>query len=415
MNPIKLLFILLFILIKVEASPSPDTNAVLKLEDQIDNKSLEIDTSSILTEDKIKEVKEYIAYMEALLKKNNVEFSKQAIAEKNKIDKEINDKLNDLKDKLEQKEKDIAEQKKKKTYLTWGIVGVLLFLIPTIFSFLLMRNNKKSKQKNLELESKNKEVEKAYSDIKSSINYANRIQTSVLVKQDVLNGYVEDSFILLKSKEKISGDFYFFAEVDNKLVVAIVDCTSEGVAGAFLTMMWLSFLKEIVKKQRITSPAEILKLMDVSVKDALSKNAETAFEDGMYMSIVCLDKGNDKIEFSGANQPLYYIENKLLKVIKGVSKTVGVKQDDKSSVEFLNHTLRLSSITQFYVFTHGYYNQLGGVKTKRYSESRFSDFIFENHLKSNEDQKNNLEKEFEVWRKEFDQTEDILIIGVKIN
>jgi len=416
MNSIKRYISSVLILIVCSSSfASDDEDVIVKLENQIEDKSLQIDTSSILTEEKINEVKEYIAYMEALLKKNNVGFSKPAIAKKSKIDEEINAKLLSLKKKLQAKEKAIQKQKEKNKFLVWGIAGVSLFVIPIILSFLLSRNNKKSKAKNLELESNNKEVEKAYSDIKSSINYANRIQSSVLVKQEILNKYVSDSFIFFEPKEDVSGDFYFFAEIEGKMIVATVDCASEGVAGAFLTMMWLSFMNEIVKRQKVTSPSEILKIIDERICDSLSKNTESTFEDGMIMSIVTLDKEQDVIEFSGANQSILYVENNKLQKVEGVNRTVGISQKIDNKIEFENHTLKLSTVSHFYIYTHGFYTQIGGENKKRYSEKRFTDFIFDNHSKSINEQKALLKKEFDGWKKEFDQTEDVLVIGVKLD
>ena len=405
---VNILSFVFFLICSISFADSEPKNN--KIEDDILGKSIQIDTTSQLSEEKIKEVKDYIAYMEALLKKNNVGFSKQALAKKSTIDKEIKEKLEKLKAKVKEREEAIKSAKTKSLLLKFGIGGVIVFLIPTILSVLVIRNNKKSKQKNTELAEKNEEVERAYSDIKSSLNYANRIQNSVLLKKEKLNELVSESFILHQPKDEVSGDFYFFAEIDNKIIISIVDCTSEGVAGGFLTMMWLSFINETVKKEKILEADKILSKINQKVQNSLSTNADVKFEDGMDMAVLVYDKTTKKAEFSAAAQNLFFTKKFETIKIKGDAKIIGLTDVD---YKFSKTEIDIEEGSVAYMSTSGVINMLGEQTQKRFSEDRVLSLLRGVNKYDLATQEGKIKSEINTWKGEFEQTEDVLILGVK--
>ena len=382
-------------------------------ENELDNKSSKIDSSASLTKDELEEVKNYISYMEAVLKKNSVGFSKKAIQKDGIVEDELNQKLDDLKSKVKAKEEEVESEKLKSTYLTWTIAGMFLFLIPSILSIIMFRNNNKTKKKNSLLDQKNNDISQAYLNIKSSIEYAKRIQNSVLSKPEILTSYVEDSFIYYKPKDIVSGDFYWFSQVENKLIVAVVDCTGHGVSGAFMTMMGISFFNEIVNESKVTKPEKILLELESKLEAIVNTRKKTATRDGMKVSLVVLDKEKGEFSFAGAKSECHIIENNKLKTIKGSLRGVGGFSKNKK-ISFTTTSIDLSKVKSFYIFSNGYYDQFDTEKSKRITKKGFKKLLLDNHKKSLADQKSILESEMKKWMGESSQIDDMLILGVKI-
>lgn len=393
--------------------PNEASSVVSGLKNEMEGKAIEVDTSTALTDQELTEVKQYIAYMEALLKKKDVQFSKEAIQQNEVVKQELDKKLTELKVKVQQREEKIATQKKKNLYLKWGIGGLSLFLIPSMLAFVLGKNNAKTRKKNITLEQTNKEIEEAYSSIAASINYAKKIQTSVLVKKEILDEYVQDSFILFKPQDIVSGDFYWFSEVKGTFVIAAVDCTGHGVAGAFMTMMGISFLNEIVNEEQKTHPSEILEAMHDKVLQSLTKRGGGNTQDSMQIAIVTMDKAKDSIRFSGANSKIAYKNQDGLAWLKFIAISIGETDTQEKSTPYVTTEMPLSSIDTLFLFTNGYYDQLGGEDQKRFGRKRFFKLLEESSDSCAQIQ-TRLEQEMQLWMDGEKQTDDMLVMGIKI-
>jgi serine phosphatase RsbU (regulator of sigma subunit)/ligand-binding sensor domain-containing protein len=328
---------------------------------------------------------------------------------------------------------------------TWAYIGLAILIVLLIWGIvrLSVRRLRKQKEylekvvkertaeirtKNTELEQQKEEIEAQRDEIEvqrdkieeknknitASITYAKRIQEAMLPLKDKIEQSFDDYFILFKPRDIVSGDFYWFAQKNNKSIFTAVDCTGHGVPGAFMSMIGSEILTTIVN-QGITIPAEILDYKNRYVRKAL-KQGQTDNQDGMDMSLCTIDKLNKSIEWAGAKNPLIYIKNKELFHIKGDMQSIGghqmVKKKDK---KFSNHTISYAdATTYFYIFTDGFQDQFGGPKNRKFMVKRMKELIYDNHQKPMHEQHEILNTAIEEWKKNVEQTDDILVIGFKL-
>ncbi|MEO1653258.1 MAG: SpoIIE family protein phosphatase [Bacteroidota bacterium] len=218
-------------------------------------------------------------------------------------------------------------------------------------------------------------------EILSSINYAQRIQSSILPRPEYLQSLLPEHFILFKPRDLVSGDFYWLTQTEErpvyeemltkkgmqkvlkevvaeKIILTAIDCTGHGVPGAFMSMVGNTLLNDIVKEKKICKAHQILTQLHQDVRQALQQR-QTGNKDGMDMALVSIDRENQKMEFAGAKNPLIYIQNNELKVIKGDIMGIGGLQREMERV-FTPHLIDISVPTTFYLFSDGYQDQFGG-------------------------------------------------------
>ena len=250
-------------------------------------------------------------------------------------------------------------------------------------------------------------------NITASITYAKRIQEAMLPLKDKIQQNLDDSFILFKPRDIVSGDFYWFAQKNNKIIFTAVDCTGHGVPGAFMSMIGSEILTTIVN-QGITVPSEILEYKNRYVIKAL-KQDQTENQDGMDMSLCTIDKQNKVVEWAGAKNPIVYIQNNELFYIKGDMQSIGGHQMSQDEKKFSNYNISYAEgPTYFYIFTDGFQDQFGGPKNRKYMIKKMKEVIFENYQKPMKEQEKILNFEIESWMKDVEQTDDILVIGFKL-
>jgi len=249
--------------------------------------------------------------------------------------------------------------------------------------------------------------------IAESILYAKRIQTAVLPSHAYIDVILPENFIFFKPRDKVSGDFYWVKHINSYIVITAADCTGHGVPGAILSMLGMSFLNEIVQKREITQANQVLNELRKQIKQALrqtGKKGET--DDGMDMALCALDTKTNILQYAGANNPLYLIQNGELNEIKADKMPIGYYPNEKP--EFTNHEIQLKSNDIFYLFSDGFMDQFGGKKGFKYKASNFQKILLENHNKPMAIQKEMLEDELKNWMKGYEQTDDILVMGVRI-
>lgn len=277
----------------------------------------------------------------------------------------------------------------------------------------LALSNKEIQQQRDEIAHKNALLEKKNRDITASINYAKRIQTSVMPDAEKLSQIFSEAFILFKPRDIVSGDFYWFYKIDDhRSVVAIADCTGHGVPGALMSIAGNAYLNQIVKFQCIYSPDQILNELHKNIKEGLNQD-ETENKDGMDITICFLDTKKGILEFAGAKNPLVYIQNNELFHIKGDKFSIGGHQFAEVQL-FTKHTVELTSTTTFYLFSDGYQDQFGGSENRKFMVRKLKDLLLELHHHPMDFQHQELERIFVEWKGETDQIDDVLIAGFKV-
>ena len=257
----------------------------------------------------------------------------------------------------------------------------------------------------------NLEEKKHY--ILDSLNYAANIQKSILGHKGSILKHFKDGFIIFKPKDIVSGDFYWFAEKDNKRIIAASDCTGHGVPAAFMTIMGNDILNEIVYEDNIFEPNKILQQLDLKIIDRLSNEKGLERQDGMDISILSIDDKNKKIQYAGAKSPLYIVKNDNIHTIKASNFPIGSHQYKKTKKYDL-HEIPYNESDKFYLLSDGYQDQFGGPKNKKFLKKNLRELILKISPLPMQQQRTKLEEEFANWKKTDDQTDDVLIIGVLI-
>lgn len=256
-------------------------------------------------------------------------------------------------------------------------------------------------------------IEEKNRDITASINYASRIQRAILPEQQEIKGLSEKCFILYLPKDIVSGDFYWFTKVKGKLVVAAGDCTGHGVPGAFMSMLGISFLEEIVNKRGLLDSGEILSELRVEIQRALhQKENREGTKDGMDISLCIIDYRENMIQYSGAYNDLYLIRKNELIEYPADRMPIGIY--DHSDEKFTRHDLQCIPEDMIYLFSDGFADQFGGPKGKKYKYTALKEFLLKISDLPLNIQKQKLENEFHSWKGTNPQVDDVLILGLKI-
>jgi phosphoserine phosphatase RsbU/P len=257
-----------------------------------------------------------------------------------------------------------------------------------------------------------KEVEDKNKLIGYSIKYAKSIQSAVLNSSQNLSDFFPEHFSLTLPKDIVSGDFYWSAKVNGKYLVGVFDCTGHGVPGAFMSLLFVTFLNEIVKCGSITAPDKILQRLREKVIETLEQKGTTyEVHDGTDAAIICYDPENSVINFSGAFSKIYLIRNNRLLEYKGDRMPVSffdVMND------FRSQEIKIIKDDLVCLFTDGYRDQFGGPAGKKFGSERFKEVLLDNCLKPVETQKQVLYEVLNSWMQgKFDQTDDITVLGIR--
>jgi ligand-binding sensor domain-containing protein/serine phosphatase RsbU (regulator of sigma subunit) len=249
-------------------------------------------------------------------------------------------------------------------------------------------------------------------EITDSIHYARRIQTAILTSEEYARSVLGEYFILFKPRDIVSGDFYWMAKKGNKTIVVAADCTGHGVPGAFMSMLGVSLLNEIVNKEDIHQANEILNKLRSYVKATLSQTGkENEAKDGMDIAICVIDYQQQQVEFAGANNPLYIIRNGELIESKADNMPIGIHAGEERL--FKNNILPLVKEDFLYIFSDGYADQFGGPDGSKFKAKPFKRLLTEIASYPASEQKNILDRTIEKWKGNLDQVDDILVIGMK--
>jgi ligand-binding sensor domain-containing protein/serine phosphatase RsbU (regulator of sigma subunit) len=266
-------------------------------------------------------------------------------------------------------------------------------------------------QKN-EIELQRDMIDRRNANITSSITYASHIQIAVLPPLEFFNNLLPDNFILSKPKDIVSGDFYWLAEKDYKIIFAVADCTGHGVPGAFMSLLGITLLNEIVNEEGITgSDAIVTKLRDRVIHSLRQSRTDIITSEGIDIALCVLDQHRKRIQYTGAMNDLVYIRDGKLEVVKADHLSVSVLFEDSGL--FSKKEIDCKKGDVLYLFSDGYQDQFGGIHDKKYLSRRFYALLLEIHELPMKSQKEILEDKFHEWKKDKVQTDDITVIGIR--
>jgi serine phosphatase RsbU (regulator of sigma subunit) len=270
----------------------------------------------------------------------------------------------------------------------------------------------KVKERTREVIEKGTKLELAYREINDSINYAKRIQESILPADDVIRKAFSNSFIFYKPKAIVCGDFYWFSNKGDEIIIAAVDCTGHGVPGALMTVIGNSLLNQIVNFSDITDPAKILSQLDKKLLETLQQHGTVTTNDGMDAAVIRYRISKKEITFAGAKRPMYVFKNGELIEIKGNKSPIGSFQYEFDKL-YTEHRVSMNTGDTIYLFSDGFQDQFGGSDGKKFMVKRFRDLLTEIQPLTMNEQMGRLEKVINSWQGQIEQTDDILLIGVR--
>ncbi len=299
------------------------------------------------------------------------------------------------------------------------VIGSFLFvLVLTGFVLYSYGQSKKANRllnvKNEEIETKNMLIEEKNREILDSINYAKRIQGAILPPDAEFQKWLPNAFVLYKPKDIVAGDFYWLEEKDGTVLLAAADCTGHGVPGAMVSVICKNGLSRSVREYKQVEPGKILDTTRSIVITEFKKSTDEV-KDGMDIALVAMvpDENGCRLQYAGAHNPLWIVRKGSNKIeeIKATKQPIGKFENAKP---FTTHELRLNPGDTFYLPSDGYQDQFGGIKGKKYKSGPLKTFLLSIQEKSMEEQKKLLDQEFESWRGDIEQIDDVCIIGVRV-
>jgi serine phosphatase RsbU (regulator of sigma subunit) len=265
-----------------------------------------------------------------------------------------------------------------------------------------------------EIESQRDMIEMKNINITSSISYASQIQQALLPPAEMLENLLPDSFLFTRPRDIVSGDFYWLAEKDGKVIFTVADCTGHGVPGAFMSLLGITLLNEIVKVHGIIKPDEILKSLYEKVNQSVLQNrTENITKDGMDIAVCALDKYKRNLQFSGGMHDLVHIRDGNLSVLRADRSCIS--PIDTSQGIFSVKELDYKEADMIFLFSDGYQDQFGGEKNKKFLRSRFYSTLTQISTFPVSDQKEILETTLKWWMNGEPQTDDITVLGIRLH
>jgi serine phosphatase RsbU (regulator of sigma subunit) len=312
---------------------------------------------------------------------------------------------------------------------TFYVVIIIISLV--LLYFFVINREKRLKREKLklelqvkartsEIENKKKEIELQNvliqginKDLTDSIKYAERIQQTILPNTDVLSKYFTDSCIYYKPRNIVSGDYYWIKELNGLIYIAVVDCTGHGVPGAFMSLISSSILNEAIEEHiSQNNPAKMLEHLRYELNIRLTQNTTDQLNDGLDIALICYNKQKSTIEYVNANRPLYIISNDELITLASENVNIGGYADFNSVIPSKTITVKKDDL--LFLFTDGITDQFGGDRNKKYNPARLRQFLLMNNHLNLQELKSKLSHDITEWQGSYEQTDDILLIGLKV-
>jgi serine phosphatase RsbU (regulator of sigma subunit) len=348
-----------------------------------------------------------------------------------KIENQKKQEIESLNIRNELKETKLRQQK----YVLYSVLAVLILTLILVFvifknyrqkskvNYLLKLNeqellskNKRLQQLNEEVNAQNEEIKKhrdllaeQKDKITDSIVFASLIQHALLPDTRIIENHFSDYFLYYNPKDIVSGDFYWFKQIENFVYIVIADGTGHGVPGAFMSTLGISLLNEVFGKNEIKSPEIVLEELRERVLNSMQQNATS---NGMDMALCLINMETNVLSYAGANIPLYHVKDKELLIYKADRMPIG--DYPKAKQKFNLNQIQLNKGDMLYIFTDGYISQLGGNNYLKYSAKRLQNVLFEIQESDLNNQKQIIEKSYKEWLGNHEQVDDILGLGIRI-
>ena len=299
---------------------------------------------------------------------------------------------------------DILSKKNKENLLTGRVES-------------LTELNQKITRQAEELQAANDLISEKNREITESIDYAKRIQFSMMPEASSFRKIFKESFIFFKPRDIVSGDFFWFKKLDYKdpkYVIAAVDCTGHGVPGAFMSMLGIEHLERIVSMRQILDPSKIALRLHKAIVNRLD-NDKQDMQDGMDLSICSINQKTKTLEFAGAKNSLVFFQKGNMKMFKGDRQSIGEVHEEKEPF-FSRQSVKITEPTTCYLFSDGYEDQIGGKFNRKYKRIRFLKLLERIHTLPMKEQADILERELHHWMNpeegvNFQQVDDILVMA----
>ena len=309
----------------------------------------------------------------------------------------------------------------------WFVVSLVVLVLTIIFVvFKIRERNQKAIQEYLqrqldertrEVVQQKEEIEVKNRDITDSLNYAQRIQASILPPIKKLHDAFTGSFVFYQPRDIVSGDFYWYEQVDeNRFIVVCADSTGHGVPGAFMSMIGTTLIKDICLRSGITKPSQVLTTLDNEVREALNQNVETSgSNDGMDIIVAEVDMRTNKITISSAMRPVIIYSGGEQIYVKGSRSSIGGQLDeDRVEKDFIDQEFQLKKGDIVYMFSDGYPDQFGGPLGRKFKMVRLKNLLRDIHDKPMDEQYNYIKSNFFLWKEDLEQVDDVLFMGIRI-
>ncbi len=310
-----------------------------------------------------------------------------------------------------------------KTY--WFISLSVIILILVVVLIIKIRERKQKQlqeflekslaERTKEVVEQKEEIEIKNRDITDSINYAQRIQASILPPLKRLQQNFAGAFVFYQPRDIVSGDFYWYDRIsDSKFIIVCADSTGHGVPGAFMSMIGTTLIKDICLREDTKSPSDILKSLDQELRNTLNQNVEAEkANDGMDIIVCEINLKTNYVRYASAMRPMIIYKDSEEYYIKGSRSSVGGHYD-KSEKEFQDEGIQLSHGDLIYMFSDGYPDQFGGPMGKKFKMVRLKNLLEDINKKPMEEQYNHVKNTFNIWKEEYPQVDDVLFMGIKI-
>jgi serine phosphatase RsbU (regulator of sigma subunit) len=294
--------------------------------------------------------------------------------------------------------------------LSANIIGFFAsYGIEVLFRNEFIQNLKIEKEKQ-EIVKINKLLNQKNFEIEASVRYAKGLQEAILPSQAFVNEYLPHNFIYYQPKDIVAGDFYWAEKLDDLFFVAAADSTGHGVPGAIVSVVCSNALNRAINEFRLIETGKILDKTRELVIETFERSSNIV-KDGMDISLLSIDLKNKKTFWSGANNPLWYIQNNKIKEIKADKQSIGKTDYPKP---FTTHQIDYLENTTFYLFTDGLADQFGGPNGKKFKYRQLSDLLIKINNLSQKQQVDSINKAFSDWKDDLEQVDDVCLISIKL-
>jgi len=344
------------------------------------------------------------------------------------LNKESREQLNEVQAKLElhehkakiellSKKNEIQKTKveKQRIFITGIVIITTLFLIIIIIILYALRFSRKAKsllqKKNQEIIKNQNEIATKNKEFTDSITYASRTQKAMLSPIEDIKSTFKDFFILTKPQNIVSGDFYWFKQIDKKIHIALADCTGHGVPGAFMSILGNALLNEIVDKNSDLTANQILDNLRDKIKVSLQQKDHKGNFDGLDISFCIFSSDKNRLEFAGAHNPLYVVRKSKIIELKADNMPVSIARNEKP---FNLQFFEIQQGDKFYFTTDGFYDQFGGTNNTKISRKTFKQLLIKHQAIPMMEQAIAFENYFNKWKAQAVQTDDMSILGFEL-